>query len=98
VSADVFTRGAIIGDRAEVIVETHRRAFDTVERRRRRAGDRGARWRRASSTGHGAHRCERRRLLSVPLAWPRLRPASYKDFGGESLDDTARSRAVTGLR
>ena len=62
-SADVFTRGAIIGDRAEVIVEiaSARSFYDTVERRRRRAGDRGAGRRRASSASDGAHRCEHAR-------------------------------------
>ena len=62
-SADVFTRGAIVGDRAEVVVEiASARVFcDTVERRRRRAGDCDAGRRRAASSRVRSHRGEHAR-------------------------------------
>jgi VWFA-related protein len=102
-SADVFTRGAIVGDRAEVVVEiASARAFATpwsggADVQVIVAPDGGAP--RPPVTAH-IDANTRGIMLTVPLgaAAASARVVTRVSAGGESLDDTAEiSRGTTGL-
>ena len=102
-SADVFTRGAIIGDKAEVVVEiASARSFTTpwsggADVQVIVAPDGGAA--RPPVTAH-IDANTRGIMLTVPLgaAASSARVVTKISAGGESLDDTAEvSRALTGL-